>query len=63
MPTALSQIPPRPPPPEPPRKRWTRSEYAALESVGVFERQRLELVEGELIDKMGKKRPTWMQSH
>jgi Uma2 family endonuclease len=57
MPTALTQTPPRPAPPEPPRKRWTRSEYVALESVGVFERQRLELVEGELIDKMGKKRP------
>jgi Uma2 family endonuclease len=42
---------------EPPRKLWTRSEYAALSSSGVLDQQRLELIEGDLIDKMGKKRP------
>ncbi|MBZ5617952.1 MAG: Uma2 family endonuclease [Acidobacteriia bacterium] len=41
---------------DPPRKLWTRSEYDALSS-GVFDGQRLELIEGELIDKMGKKPP------
>jgi len=41
----------------PPRKRWTRSECLVLESTGLIDQQRLELIEGELIDKMGKKRP------
>ncbi len=41
---------------DPPRKRWTRAEYETLleETLG---QERLELVEGELISKMGKKRP------
>ena len=42
---------------DPPRKRWTREECAALESSGLWEQQHLELVHGELISKMGKKRP------
>jgi Uma2 family endonuclease len=41
---------------EPPRKLWTRSEYEELSSC-VFDGQRLELIEGELIRKMGKKPP------
>jgi Uma2 family endonuclease len=41
----------------PRRKRWTRAECIALESLGLFDQQHLELVEGELIDKMGKNRP------
>ena len=41
---------------EPPRKRWTRAECAALESTGLLDQQSLELVEGELINRMGKKR-------
>jgi Uma2 family endonuclease len=36
---------------QPPRKRWSRAECEFIESNG------LELVEGELISKMGKKRP------
>jgi Uma2 family endonuclease len=39
------------------RKVWSRSEVDALSSSGLLDGQRLELVEGELIDKMGKKRP------
>jgi Uma2 family endonuclease len=39
------------------RKRWTRAEYEALSSVELLNQQRLELVEGELINKMGKGRP------
>jgi Uma2 family endonuclease len=53
MPTALTDLPITA---EPPRKRWTRAEYEKLleETLG---QERLELVEGELISKMGKKRP------
>lgn len=40
----------------PPRKLWTRSEIEALSSSGLLDAQRLELIEGELINKMGKKR-------
>lgn len=39
------------------RKRWTRSECAVLEESGAWDQQRLELIDGELIDKMGKNRP------
>jgi len=39
------------------RKRWTRSEYDELYASALLDGQRLELVEGDLIDKMGKKRP------
>ena len=42
---------------DPPRKRWTRAECATLEASGLLDQQRLELIEGELISKMGKKRP------
>ena len=42
---------------EPPRKRWTRTQCAALEASGVFEREHLELINGELISKMGQNRP------
>jgi Uma2 family endonuclease len=41
----------------PPRKRWTREECAKLEKYGLLDAQRYELIEGELIDKMGKNRP------
>ncbi|MFN7923586.1 MAG: Uma2 family endonuclease [Bryobacteraceae bacterium] len=40
-----------------PHKTWTREELAVLESTGVFEGTHYELIDGELIDKMGKKRP------
>ena len=57
MPTAITETPAVPPPLEPPRKRWTREECTALEAAGIWEQQHLELIEGELISKMGKKRP------
>jgi len=57
MPTVVTERPYRNVPIEPPRKRWTRSEYAAVEASGLWEQQHLELVEGELISKMGKNRP------
>lgn len=47
----------------PPRKRWTRAELSVIESAGLLQNQKLELIEGELILKMGKNRPhtvsTW----
>ena len=71
MPTLLPEAPEHPLPLTPPRKRWTREECAALEPSGLFERERLELIEGDLISKMGKNRPhvnavrmmlIWLQS-
>ncbi len=41
----------------PPRKRWTRAECDRLEAAGIFDQQRVELIEGELIVKMSKNRP------
>jgi Uma2 family endonuclease len=41
-------------PPAPRRKLWTRKEYDRLSSSGLLHGQRLELIEGDLIDKMGK---------
>ena len=46
----------RPVPLDPPRKLWTRAECDALEAAGLLDGQHLELIEGELINKMGKKR-------
>jgi Uma2 family endonuclease len=57
VPSIVTERPYRPVPMDPPRKRWTRAECAALESSGLWDQQHLELVHGELISKMGKKRP------
>src|SRR5580692_11568392 len=57
MPSALIEVPVDRDPVGPSRKRWTRAECATLEASGVLNQQHLELVEGELIDKMGKNRP------
>jgi len=57
MPFALEEIQFVPTPAQPPRKRWSRAECAAIESAGLLSQENLELVEGELISKMGKKRP------
>jgi Uma2 family endonuclease len=57
MPTVLADPPSPPLAQVPPRKRWTRAEVATLEASGLLDQQHLELIEGELIDKMGKKRP------
>lgn len=39
------------------RKLWTREEVARLLKTGVFDGQRYELIEGELINKMGQNPP------
>jgi hypothetical protein len=38
----------------PRRKRFTRSDVARLNDAGVFEGQRYEMIEGDLIDKTGR---------
>ena len=57
MPTAVTEIPVPAAAQDPPRKRWTRSECEVIEAAGLFEQERVELIDGELISKMGKKRP------
>lgn len=57
MPTTLTAPPPSALPIAPPHKLWTRAQYEQLERAGLLDQQRLELVEGELINKMGKNRP------
>src|SRR5256885_3978283 len=57
MPTAFTEIPALPAPLDPPRKVWTRAECMTLEASGLLDGQHLELIEGDLINKMGKKRP------
>ncbi len=37
-----------------PRKKWNRAEVRMLETTGVLDGQHLELIEGELLNKMGK---------
>jgi Uma2 family endonuclease len=56
MPASLT-VPLPPAVQSPPRKRWNRAECERLEALGIFEQQHVELIEGELIDKMGKNRP------
>ena len=57
MPTVVTETPYRPVSTEPRRKLWTRAECAAFEATGLWDQEHLELVEGELINKMGKNRP------
>lgn len=57
MPIALTTLPDPPLTPGPPRKRWTREECRKLASSGLLAYEHLELIEGELIDKMGKNQP------
>lgn len=40
-----------------PHKLWTREDCAVLEKAGLIEAERYELIEGELILKMGKNHP------
>ncbi len=56
-PAVESQLPPGSPLIYPPRKRWTRAECESLEATGLWNRDRFELIEGELITKMSKNRP------
>jgi len=55
-----------------PHKLWTREQCAVLEGTGVLDPERYELIEGELILKMGKNQPhmavqalflSWLQSN
>jgi len=57
MPSAVTQESYRSVPLDPPRKHWSREECEALEAAGLLQGEQLELVEGELINKMGKRRP------
>jgi Uma2 family endonuclease len=57
MPAFLTERLSPPIPQNPPRKRWTRAECDAVEAAGIFDLEQIELIEGELIDKMGKNRP------
>ena len=57
MPVAFTEQPAAPVPEFPRRKRWTRAECEFLDSLGFWENKHLELIDGELIDKMGKNRP------
>jgi Uma2 family endonuclease len=57
MPSAVTHAPYRSVPLEPPRKQWSRIECEALEAAGLLTNERVELVDGELVSKMGKKRP------
>jgi len=41
----------------PQRKKWTRDEVAALAASGIVNVERLELIDGDLFDKMGRNRP------
>src|SRR5438445_5586587 len=54
MPVALTESPPLV---GPPRKPRTRVECEALASSGVLDYRKFELIEGELINRMGEKRP------
>lgn len=58
MPVALSPPPPRTDNGEfPPTKQWTREECEALEKAGLAGIRDYELIEGKLIQKMGKNLP------
>lgn len=52
MPTALTDLRIKT---DPPRKRWTRAEYERLSAV-LVDWKRVELVTGELLSKMGRRR-------
>jgi len=41
----------------PNRKRFTRADVNRMQEAGLFEGQRFELIDGDLIDKMGQKPP------
>ncbi len=57
MPTALLTPQIEFVPNSPRRKQWTRTELSGIEAAGLLVNQKLELIEGELIQKMGKNRP------
>jgi hypothetical protein len=42
---------------QPPRKRFTRAEVEQMQEAGLFAGQRFELIDGDLIDKVGQNPP------
>ena len=52
--TVVLEAPPSAP--EEPRKRWTRTEYRRLITMGILEDGKVELVNGEIWEKMGQGR-------
>jgi hypothetical protein len=57
MPTATAEPVITTSPTDRSRKRWTRTEFKALENSGLLAGQHLELIGGELLNKMGKAEP------
>ena len=57
MPIALPETPVPPALTNPPRRHWTRGEREQLEGLGLLNGGKWELIEGELLRKMPKKRP------
>jgi hypothetical protein len=57
MPVALRETPVPEMWKNPPRWYWTREERERLEELGLLKGERWELIEGELLRKMPKKRP------
>ena len=57
MPVAFTEPIAPPDPQSPPRKKWTREECKWLKATGMWNLERLELIDGELVSTMGKKRP------
>jgi hypothetical protein len=57
MPVALTTAPEPMPPAVPRRRRWTHDECAMLVEKGTWEREKLGLIDGELISKTGQNRP------
>lgn len=60
MPVTFAMPPPQPPLAvisKPLQKSWTRDECVALENAGIVDPEAYELIEGDLILKMGKKFP------
>jgi hypothetical protein len=53
MPTAVAEPVLTTSPTDESRKRWTRSEVNAVENAGLLAGQRVELIGGELLNKMG----------
>ena len=47
----------------PPRKRISREEFESMIDAGIFAGQRCELIDGDLIDKMGQKPPHALTIH
>lgn len=63
MPTVLKETDEPFPPQCPPRKRWTRKQCEPLEAKGIWAQERLELVNAELITKLGRDPAIYFSLH